>query len=67
MKKEVAIIGAGKIGKGYVADLFNDAGYRIIFLCHSLKQAKALRDQGFYTVYKYLGSEKEPIEYRIEG
>lgn len=67
MKKEVAIIGAGKIGKGYVADLFNDAGYRIVFLCHSLRQAKALRDQGYYTVYKYLGSEKEPIEYRIEG
>ena len=42
MKKEVAIIGAGKIGKGYVADLFNDAGYRIIFLCHSLKQAKVI-------------------------
>ena len=41
-KKEIALIGAGKIGKGYTADLFSEAGYHLIFLCHSLKQAEAM-------------------------
>lgn len=67
VKKEVALIGAGKIGKGYIADLFHDAGYKIIFLCHSLKQAQALRDQGYYTVFKYLEGQEEPIEYKIDN
>lgn len=69
-RKEVALIGAGKIGKGYIADLFNQAGYHLIFLCHSIKQAASLREQGYYTVFKYddLGSENDSIkEYRISG
>jgi len=36
VKKEVALIGAGKIGKGYIADLFKEAGYKVIVLCYSL-------------------------------
>ena len=31
-KKQIALIGAGKWGKGYVADLFGKAGYEVIFL-----------------------------------
>ena len=67
VKKEVALIGAGKIGKGYIADLFNDAGYKVIFLCHSLRQAKAMREQGYYTMFKFIEGQDTPIEYRIEG
>lgn len=66
-KKEVALIGAGKIGKGYVADLFHAAGYRIIFLCHSLRQAKALREQGHYTMFKYMDGQRDPIQYQIDN
>ena len=32
MKKEAVLIGAGKIGRGYRADLFNQAGYHLTFL-----------------------------------
>ncbi len=66
-KKEVALIGAGKIGKGYAADLFNAAGFKLIFLCHSLRQAEALRHQGKYKLYKYYDGEVEPREEEIAG
>lgn len=64
-KKEIALIGAGKIGKGYTADLFSEAGYHLIFLCHSLKQAEAMRAQGSYTIFKYRNGQEAPEEYRI--
>ena len=64
-KKEVALIGAGKIGKGYTADLFSEAGYHLIFLCHSLKQAEAMRAQGSYTIFKYRNGQEAPGEYQI--
>ena len=34
-KKELVLIGAGKIGRGYIADLFNTAGYKLTFLEYS--------------------------------
>ena len=58
MKKEIVILGAGKIARGYIADLFHDAGYKVIFLCHSLRQASALREQGQYKLFiKYPGED----------
>ena len=41
-KKHLVLIGAGKIGCGYLADLFESAGYSLTFLTHSLKQAERL-------------------------
>jgi len=66
MIKEIAILGAGKIGKGYIGDVFNDGGYKLHFLCHSLKQAKRLREQGYYTIHKlaHPGSEEKEV-YKI--
>lgn len=52
--KEVVIFGAGKLGKGLAADIFHSAGYHLTFLCHSLKQAKPLREAGKYTVFQLL-------------
>ena len=66
VKKEVVLIGAGKIGKGYAADLFNQAGYKLTFLCHSMRQAKEMRDRGGYTLYKYFDGEDEPRVERVE-
>lgn len=66
-KRKVVLIGAGKIGKGYIADIFNEAGYQLVFLCHSLKQAEELRQQGYYTLYKYCDGEVEPRVSKIEG
>ena len=33
--KQVVLIGAGKIGRGYMADLFSRAGYALTFLEYS--------------------------------
>ena len=48
-RKEVILIGAGKIGRGMSVQTFREAGYHIVFFCHHLEQAKALREQGYYT------------------
>ena len=34
-KKHLVLIGAGKIGCGYLADLFESAGYSLTFLVHT--------------------------------
>lgn len=51
-KKEVVLIGAGKIGRGYLAELFDVAGYHLTFLEYSDALTKALRDQGNYLIIK---------------
>ena len=37
-QKQIALIGAGKLGKGYIADLFGQAGYEVIFLVRRQQQ-----------------------------
>lgn len=64
-QKKIVLIGAGKIGKGYVADLFEKAGYQLVLLTRSLRQAKALREQGYYTLFKYFDDESEPVARKI--
>lgn len=51
-KKEVVQIGAGKIGRGYVAELFYAAGYKITFLDYSKQLVDSLNEQGWYTISK---------------
>lgn len=51
--REIAIVGAGKIAKSYLADIFGtDAGYHVTFLTHRAAQAKELREAGTYTLFK---------------
>lgn len=52
MQKTYVQIGAGKIGRGYIADLFNAAGYHLVFLDVVEPFVKALREQGYYTLFK---------------
>ena len=47
-EKEVVIAGAGKIGRGYLAELFQEGGYHLTFLVHNPKQTEALNRQGKY-------------------
>ena len=49
--KKVVLIGAGKIGRGMSTFIFRNAGYHITYFCHSLKQAQAMREQGYF--YKF--------------
>ncbi len=65
--KEIVLIGAGKIGRGYMADLFNRAGYRLIFLEYSEDLVKKLRAQGSYTVFMSRKEEHDLIHFPISG
>ncbi len=51
-KKEHVLIGAGKLGRGYLADLFGAAGYHLIFMEYSEALVKALNKQGYYTLFR---------------
>lgn len=52
MKKELVLIGAGNIGKGYLADMFAPEGFHLTFLTHTKEQAERLRQRGGYTLFK---------------
>ena len=45
-QKELVLIGAGKLGRGYLADLFGAAGYHLIFLEYSKQLVDAMNAQG---------------------
>lgn len=49
-KKEVVIIGAGKMGRGYLAELFWSGGYHITFIVRRRAQADSLNNAGKYIV-----------------
>lgn len=50
MKKEVLIIGAGKIGRGFIAQLFYNSGYKIFFLDASKEVVALLNKQKQYRI-----------------
>jgi mannitol-1-phosphate 5-dehydrogenase len=50
MKKEVLIIGAGKIGRGFIAQLFYNSGYKLWFLDASKEVVKLLNDEKKYRI-----------------
>lgn len=62
--KEIAIVGAGKIGRGYLSDLFSRAGYHLIFINGSPVTVDKLNEQGYYTLFtaKADGLDKRKIE-----
>ena len=45
MQKKIVLIGAGNIGKGYIADLFYSRGYHLVFLAHSMRQTLSMRSE----------------------
>lgn len=51
-QKELVLLGAGKLGRGYLADLFGAAGYHLIFLEYSEALVQAMREQGYYTLFR---------------
>jgi len=50
--KTIVIWGAGRIGRGFVADLFNAADYHIVLVDQSSTLIAELRDAGSYTVVR---------------
>lgn len=54
----IVIWGAGRIGRGFVADLFDAAGYRIVLVDESEELVARLRQAGHYTVVQAQSAEK---------
>lgn len=52
-EKRLVQIGAGKIGRGYVADLFQEGGFKFTFLDYSPELIDAMNKQGYYTIFKH--------------
>lgn len=68
-KKEAVLIGAGKIGRGYMAYIFHKAGYKMTFLDYSDALIRKMNEQGYYTVFmqhREFGH-GEITDFRIEG
>src|SRR3954449_2065837 len=67
MKKEVLIVGAGKIGRGFIAHLFSRSGYKIWLLDASKEVIELLNTAKKYRV-DIAGETEDLTEYiTIEG
>jgi mannitol-1-phosphate 5-dehydrogenase len=62
MKKEILIVGAGKIGRGYIAHLFYKSGYQIWFLDVSEPVVTLLNKEKRYRI-DIAGDPKDQTEY----
>lgn len=62
MQKNVAIWGAGRIGRGFAADVFSQGGYKIHFWDKNKELIKKLRENQQYTIYKYVSKDNETKE-----
>ena len=50
MNKKILIWGAGKIGRGFLGDLFHQAGYKLVFVDRNKQAVEALNSRPSYTV-----------------
>lgn len=66
-KKELVLIGSGKIGRGYMADVWGRAGYKLIFIDHKDWFIRKMNEQGYYTVFMDRRAEGDMINFRISG
>jgi mannitol-1-phosphate 5-dehydrogenase len=51
-QKTILIWGAGRIGRGFIADLFYDAGYQLVFVDESAILVEQLINAGRYTIVR---------------
>ncbi|MCH4053348.1 MAG: hypothetical protein LKG38_05845 [Atopobiaceae bacterium] len=62
MRKEIVVLGAGKIGRGSVGLFFTEAGWQVDFYGHNPQKMAKLAEKGFYETRDDLGQTK-----RVEG
>ena len=60
-KKQAIIWGAGKIGRGFLGEIFQDAGYHLTFVEYDMRLVEALRQAGRYTIHKTTGKGPEEV------
>lgn len=56
-RKDIVIWGAGKIGRGFLGDLFHRGNYSITFVDADANLVKNLKDQGSYTLHNLRSAE----------
>ena len=52
MKNNAVIAGAGKIGRGYIAEMLKNGGFHIVFLVHSENQTRLMNERGSYIIFR---------------
>lgn len=57
---KIAVIGAGKTGRGFIGRLLKEAGREIMFIDRNPKLADALNKAGKFSV-RFFGNEREPL------
>lgn len=58
--QKVAVIGAGKTGRGFIGRLLAEAGREILFIDKDRELVDALREAGSFRVH-FFGNEREPV------
>jgi mannitol-1-phosphate 5-dehydrogenase len=51
-QSKVLIFGAGRIGRGFIGDIFNYAGYHLVFVDQAQTLIDLLNSQGVYTIVR---------------
>ena len=66
MNQKILIWGAGKIGRGFLGDLFHQAGYQLVFVDRNKQVVETLNNRLSYTVF-YCGSDRQCTDVRVSG
>ena len=62
--KSIIIWGAGRIGRGFIGDLFHQNGYRLTLIDQSQALVDQINSQSNYSVFHADGEKKERVEIR---
>ena len=61
-EKKMCIWGAGRIGRGFIGDLYNDAGYHLVLIDEAQSLVDQLKSQGSFSVFRSSGESKQRVE-----
>jgi mannitol-1-phosphate 5-dehydrogenase len=59
-KPVMAVIGAGKTGRGFIARLAKDSPYQIVFIDNSTELVNKLNEDGSYAIH-FFGGQRPPV------
>lgn len=66
MNRKILIWGAGKIGRGFLGDLFHQAGYKLVFVDRNKQVVNDLNNHPSYTVV-YCGNGGQCADVNVSG
>ena len=66
-QKKIVIVGAGRIGRGFVGDLFGAAGYHLLLVDIDRTLVDGLRRAGRYTLVRLRGAGRPPDVAEVTG